>query len=94
MSEQLLQENASFSEHIADPVKRLEKYMLHYREIIEYNLIEQINILRQEKKIPPLVKNNQLTKAAQKHAEDMAKNNYFSHTSKNGSKRQERARSQ
>jgi len=39
---------------------------------------------------PPLVWNNQLELAATGHAQDMADNNYFSHTSKDGRTMQDR----
>lgn len=40
--------------------------------------------------VQPLTWNNQLQMAALGHAQDMARNNYFSHTSKNGDKIKER----
>ena len=43
-----------------------------------------LNQERQIKGIKPLSENKKLSKAAQKHANDMRENDYFSHTSKNG----------
>lgn len=40
--------------------------------------------------VQPLIWNNQLQMAALGHAQDMARNNYFSHNSKNGDKIKER----
>lgn len=55
----------------------------------EYNdkkseFLELINRYRQENGIAPLKISNTLTKAAQLHSEDMANQNYFSHTSLDG----------
>jgi len=64
------------------------------REFLEY-----INLHRQKgcncgatymPPAPPLVWNNQLEIAAMDHAQDMADNNYFNHTSKDGRKMQDR----
>lgn len=43
-----------------------------------------INQYRQQNGVPPLAVSNALTAAAQLHSEDMATNNYFSHTSLDG----------
>lgn len=58
-------------------------------------MLDQVNALRAEgcrcpdkiyyKPAPSLTWNDKLTKAARRHAEDMAKKKYFSHMSKDGS---------
>ena len=47
-------------------------------------VVDQINALRKTAGVAPLALNTLLTKAAQGHADDMARNNYFSHTSRDG----------
>lgn len=49
-----------------------------------------LNKVRVEKARAPLKKSEALTAAAQKHADDMRVQNYFSHTGKNGSSHQAR----
>jgi uncharacterized protein YkwD len=44
-----------------------------------------LNKIRLEHNLSTVKHSNQLSNAAQKHAEDMARNNYFSHTGQNGS---------
>lgn len=62
--------------------------------------LEQINHVRQSgcncgttfmPPAPPLTWNDQLEVAAEKHAKDMARNHYFSHTSKDGRTMDKRA---
>lgn len=48
-------------------------------------VIQLTNQARQEAGLPPLQANPALTSAAQSHASDMAINDYFSHTSQDGS---------
>ncbi len=51
----------------------------------EAELLKLTNLERKKVGLAPLKLSSQLTKAAQLHAIDMASNNYFSHTSRNGS---------
>ena len=51
----------------------------------EQEVVVLVNELRQEMNLPPLKVSPTLTKAARYHAKNMAENNYFSHTSENGS---------
>ncbi|MEE3716355.1 CAP domain-containing protein [Tumidithrix elongata RA019] len=51
----------------------------------EAELLRLTNLERQKVGLAPLKLSSQLRKAAQNHAIDMAKNNYFSHTGRNGS---------
>jgi uncharacterized protein YkwD len=46
--------------------------------------LAMVNESRQEEDLPPLKLDNALTEAAQRHAEDMLKNSYFSHVSPTG----------
>lgn len=48
-------------------------------------IVAMINAERAAKGLPGLAVNAQLEKSAQKHATDMHKKSYFSHTGKNGS---------
>lgn len=48
-------------------------------------LLRLTNLERQKAGVAALSLSNQLNQAAQNHADDMAKNNYFSHTGLNGS---------
>ncbi|OUD16251.1 CAP domain-containing protein [Thioflexithrix psekupsensis] len=48
-------------------------------------LLRLTNAERSKQKLPALTLNTRLGEVAQKHAEDMAKNRYFSHTGKDGS---------
>jgi hypothetical protein len=54
-------------------------------------LLQLTNLERQKVGLPALSLSNQLNQAAQNHAEDMTKNNYFSHTGLNGSQPWDRA---
>jgi len=58
----------------------------------ETQLLKLTNLERQKRGIAPLTLSSQLSKAAQLHAIDMAKNNYFSHTGRNGSSISDRAK--
>lgn len=48
-------------------------------------VVDLINIARAEAGCPPLTLNTQLSKAAQGHAADMARNDFFSHTGSDNS---------
>lgn len=48
------------------------------------NAVERVNEVRVAHGLQPLVVSPELTAAAQAHAEDMARQNYFSHDSKDG----------
>jgi len=48
-------------------------------EIIKEHLLIEINIQRKKRDIQPLIRDSLLNIAAQKHAEDMYNNHYFSH---------------
>ncbi len=50
------------------------------------------NLERQKRGLAPLKLSAQLSRAAQLHGTDMAKNNYFSHTGRNGSNLGDRAK--
>ena len=52
------------------------------------------NLQRRKMNLPPLKENVQLRSAAQGHADDMARSNYFSHTSPSGEGPAERMRAQ
>jgi len=62
------------------------------RVSFENELLKLTNLERQKVGLPPLKLSSQLTRAAQLHAGDMAKNNYFSHTGLNGSSMVDRAK--
>jgi uncharacterized protein YkwD len=62
------------------------------RGSFETELLRLTNLERQKVGLPPLKLSSQLTKSAQAHAVDMAKNNYFSHTGRNGSSISDRAK--
>jgi len=51
----------------------------------ESELLRLTNLERQKAGLSPLKLSSRLTDAAQSHAVDMANNNYFSHTGRNGS---------
>ena len=55
-----------------------------WQEQTEQGLALGINQLRSERGLPPLVRDPQLSAIARMRAEDMAKNNYFSHTPPDG----------
>ncbi|WP_141698966.1 CAP domain-containing protein, partial [Candidatus Marithrix sp. Canyon 246] len=55
-------------------------------------LLRLTNLERQKAGVAALSLSNQLNQAAQNHADDMARNNYFSHTGLNGSKPWDRAK--
>lgn len=48
---------------------------------IEAEVVRLVNIERQKEGLQPLVASSELSNVARKKSEDMAKNNYFSHTS-------------
>ncbi len=58
----------------------------------ETQLLRLTNQERQKSGLAPLKLSAQLSRSAQSHALDMAKNNYFSHTGRNGSKIGDRAK--
>jgi uncharacterized protein YkwD len=62
------------------------------RSSFETELLRLTNLERQKVRLPPLKLSSQLTRAAQSHAADMARNNYFSHTGLNGSSMADRAK--
>ena len=62
------------------------------RGSFETELLRLTNLERQKVGLSPLKLSSQLTKAAQSHAADMARNNYFSHTGRNGSSMADRAK--
>jgi uncharacterized protein YkwD len=62
------------------------------RVSFETELLKLTNLERQKVGLSPLKLSSQLTKAAQSHARDMARNNYFSHTGLNGSSMADRAK--
>ena len=62
------------------------------RVSFENELLKLTNLERQKVGLPPLKLSSQLTRAAQSHAGDMARNNYFSHTGLNGSSMVDRAK--
>ena len=51
---------------------------------LESQVIELVNIERVANNLPPLLYNEALTNAARLHSQDMGDNNYFSHTSQDG----------
>lgn len=55
------------------------------QNIYEAELLRLTNLERQKAGLAPLRLSSRLTTAAQNHASDMARNNYFSHTGRNGS---------
>jgi uncharacterized protein YkwD len=55
-------------------------------------VLEIVNAERAAAGCPPVTLNAELTAAAQAHSEDMAVNNFFSHTGSNGSDPNQRAR--
>lgn len=83
-----------YIEHFEDPIQWLQKNMTDYPYIIENNIIDQINKIRAENNLQPLIIDEKLTKAAQIHAEDMSKKSYFSHKSKSGQSPQDRSQKQ
>lgn len=72
--------------------KRVKVSQMMGRASLESELLRLTNIERQKAGLPALRLSPKLSKAAQSHAIDMAKNNYFSHTGKNGSSMASRAR--
>ena len=58
----------------------------------ETQLLKLTNRERQKQGLAPLKLSAQLSRAAQLHGTDMAKNNYFSHTGRNGSNLGDRAK--
>jgi hypothetical protein len=50
----------------------------------ESQVIELVNIERSANDLPPLIYNEELANAARQHSQDMGENNYFSHTSQDG----------
>lgn len=58
--------------------------VIHASETFESTIIRLVNKDREGQGLLPVTKNNLLTLAAQKKANDMAKNAYFSHTSPTG----------
>lgn len=58
----------------------------------ETQLLRLTNLERQKRGLAPLKLSAQLSRAAQLHGTDMAKNNYFSHTGRNGSNLGDRAK--
>ena len=67
------------------PSRRVKISQMMGRGSIEAELLRLTNIERQKAGLPALKLSPKLSKAAQSHAVDMAKNNYFNHTGKNGS---------
>lgn len=57
----------------------------------EVELLRLTNIERQKVGLSPLKLSSRLGRSAQNHAADMARNNYFSHTGRNGSSISDRA---
>lgn len=68
-----------------EPLESLE------REIIQKETANCINALREKNALNPLVLNEKLNQAAQLHAEDMAKRNFFSHINPEGKNPWQRA---
>ena len=62
------------------------------RGSFETELLKLTNLERQKVGLSPLKLSSQLTRTAQAHAADMARNNYFSHTGLNGSSMVDRAK--
>jgi uncharacterized protein YkwD len=60
--------------------------------IYDNELLTLTNAERQKYNLAPLTLSSQLGQAAQGHADDMANNNYFSHTGLNGSSVSDRVR--
>jgi len=58
----------------------------------EVELLKLTNLERQKVGLAPLKMSSQLARAAQLHSTDMANNNYFSHTGRNGSSMVARAK--
>lgn len=58
----------------------------------ELEVFKLINQQRQANGCPPVTLDENLSLAAQAHSQDMATNNYFSHTGRNGSSFSDRAR--
>lgn len=50
-----------------------------------FDLLEAHNRLRKDRGLPPLERNEALQRAAEAHAEDMARNTFMSHTGSDGS---------
>lgn len=57
---------------------------------VEAELLALINAERTSRGLPPLVQASELTQAARRHSQDMANNNFFSHTGSDGSTAGER----
>jgi uncharacterized protein YkwD len=66
--------------------------MLIAQSRYDTELLELTNAERRKAGLPPLRYSAQLGQAAQRHAEDMARNNFFSHTGSNGSQVSDRVR--
>jgi uncharacterized protein YkwD len=62
------------------------------RGSFETELLKLTNLERQKAGLSPLKLSPRLTRSAQSHAVDMARNNYFSHTGLNGSSMADRAK--
>lgn len=60
------------------------------RETLKAELLEHTNAERQQEGVPPLQLSPQLSQAAQRHAEDMARNGFCGHTGSDGSSVSER----
>ncbi|MCC7353842.1 MAG: CAP domain-containing protein [Anaerolineae bacterium] len=54
------------------------------RAAFEQRILELVNQARAANGLPPLVRNANLNLAAERHGQDMANNNFFSHVSSNG----------
>lgn len=54
------------------------------REVLRNSVVHLTNVARATKGCRPLKQNSRIQLAAQRHANDMAKKNYFSHNSLNG----------
>ncbi len=80
-------------------IKSLSAQQIHSNQRFKREFLNDINYVRQKgcncgttymPPAPPLVWNNQLEIAAMGHAQDMSVQNYFSHTSKDGTSMQNR----
>jgi uncharacterized protein YkwD len=71
---------------IARPLRSPQTIAQTSQSTYESELLRLTNLERQKAGLAPLRLSSQLKSAAQNHATDMARNNYFSHTGRNGSR--------
>lgn len=61
-------------------------------DVLEQSTFERVNQERVSRRLPPLQKNDHLTRAAREHSRDMAERDYLGHTNPDGYKPADRAR--